>query len=258
MTTGSSTRPPSSSTTVNASPSGARCTSGSSAGAARPTPSTVPVGVSTPVLVRAARSRLVHDLGERGLVRDAGDQDRHVAGLLVRGRHRPVLGDGAHQQAERAPRTTPPPWTWSARTSHEIRRRISPGSRGSTRRTPTPRTTVQVARLGRGLAQLATQPRQVDVDGALGAAVRLLPDVGQQLPLRDHLARPRGQREQQVELLAGQLQRLAREGRRAGALVDDQVADPDRLRRRSRAPPDRRSTARIRAASWSVPNGLTT
>ena len=117
---------------------------------------------------------------------------------------------------------------------------------------------MEVARLGRGLAQLAPQPRQVDVDGPLGAAVRLLPDVGQQLALGDHLARPRGQGEQQVELLAGQLERLParvavreRSSMTSSPTRTGSVAVPG-------SPPVRRSTARIRAATWSVPNGLTT
>ena len=79
-----------------------------------------------------------------------------------------------------------------ARTSHEIRLRIRPLGAGSTSRTPDPADADQVARLGGRLAELATQPRQVDVDGPVGAAVRLLPDLGEQLALGDHLARPRG------------------------------------------------------------------
>src|SRR6476661_8852917 len=46
----------------------------------------------------------------------------------------------------------------------------------------------QVARLGGALAQLATQPRHVDVDGAVAAAVRLAPHLGQELALADDLA----------------------------------------------------------------------
>src|SRR4051812_34400982 len=65
---------------------------------------------------------------------------------------------------------------------------------------------VQVAGLGGGLAELAAQPRQVDVDGAVAAAVRLAPHLREQLTLRHHLAGSLGQREQQVELLAGQLE----------------------------------------------------
>ena len=144
-----------------------------------------------------------------------------------------------------------------ARTSHEIRLPHQAVGRDPTSRTPTPRTLMQVARLGRRLPELAAQPRQVDVDGPVGAAVRLPPNLGEQLALGDHLARPVGQGEQQVELLAGELERRSVECRGAGALVDDEVADPDRLAGRPAVPP-RRSTARIRAATWSAPNGLTT
>ena len=145
-----------------------------------------------------------------------------------------------------------------ARTSHEIRRRIRVRGSRVDQADPDPAHAWQVPRLGRRLAELAAQPRQVDVDGALGAAVRLLPHVGQQLALGDHLAGARRQRQQQVELLARQLQRLAGEGGRAGALVDDQLADADRLGAAPGRRRPRRSTARIRAATWSVPNGLTT
>ena len=131
------------------------------------------------------------------------------------------------------------------------------GRLGSDQADPDAADAVQVARLGRRLAELAAQPGQVDVDGAVGAAVRLPPHLGEQLALGHHLAGPLGQREQQVELLARELHRVAAEGHGARALVDDQVADADRLVASPWAPA-RRSTARTRAATWSVPNGLTT
>src|SRR3954469_16777529 len=88
---------------------------------------------------------------------------------------------------------------------------------------------VQVARLGRGLAELAPQPRQMDVDGALGA-LGLLPDVGQQVALADHDPWPLRQGQQQVELAPRERHGLPGQGDSAGRLVDHQVADPDRLR----------------------------
>src|SRR5690606_29014681 len=59
---------------------------------------------------------------------------------------------------------------------------------------------VHIARLLGGLAELASQPGQVDVDGLVRAAVRELPDLRQQLALADDLAGARGQVVQQVEL----------------------------------------------------------
>src|SRR5512139_1825936 len=79
---------------------------------------------------------------------------------------------------------------------------------------------VQVARLGGALAELSPQPRQVHVDGAVAAAVRLLPHLREQLALGEHLTGPRRQRHQEVELLAGQLQRTSGQGGRTGANVD--------------------------------------
>ena len=76
---------------------------------------------------------------------------------------------------------------------------------------------VQVAGLGGGLAELAAQPRQVDVDRLVGAAVGLAPHLGEQLAPGHHLGRAAGEVGEQVELEAGQLERLAVEGgRRAG------------------------------------------
>ncbi len=94
-----------------------------------------------------------------------------------------------------------------------------------------------------GLAELAAQPGQVDVDGAVGAAVRLLPDLGQQLALGDDLPRPGGQRQQQVELLAGQLQRPSGERRGARAAAST-TSSPTRIGAAGRPAPDRRGAAR--------------
>src|SRR5262249_38151067 len=88
---------------------------------------------------------------------------------------------------------------------------------------------LQVARLGCGLTKLATQPRQVYVDRAVGAAVVLLPHLGQQGPLADDLAGALGQSQQQVELTTGERELLSVEGRGTGRLVDEQVTYADRL-----------------------------
>ena len=86
---------------------------------------------------------------------------------------------------------------------------------------------VQVARRGGGLAELAAQPRQVDVDGAVRTAPGQLPDLAEQIALADDLAGAAGQREQQLELLAGQLDRTAVDGHLVAAGVDDEPADGD-------------------------------
>jgi hypothetical protein len=69
----------------------------------------------------------------------------------------------------------------------------------------------------------------VDVDGLVGAAVGLLPDLGEQHPLADDLARVLGEVHQQVELLAGQLERAAVETGLSGAFVDGKTPDDDWL-----------------------------
>ncbi len=96
-----------------------------------------------------------------------------------------------------------------------------------------PADALEIARLGRRLAELAAQPRQVHVDGPVGAAVGLLPHLDQQGALADDLAGALGERQQQVELPPGQLELLAGQGGGAGRLVDQQLADPDRLGRRA-------------------------
>ena len=91
-----------------------------------------------------------------------------------------------------------------------------------------PASAVQVTRLGCGFAKFAAQPGKVHVDGPVTAAVGLPPDLRQQVPLADHLTGALGQRQQQVELLAGQFQHPAVQRGRAGARVDDQATDLDR------------------------------
>src|SRR5665647_2468813 len=65
--------------------------------------------------------------------------------------------------------------------------------------------TVQVSRIRCGLAELASQPGQVHVDGPVASSVTLAPHVRQQLTFRDHLTRPLRQGEQEVKLLARQV-----------------------------------------------------
>jgi hypothetical protein len=84
---------------------------------------------------------------------------------------------------------------------------------------------VEVARFRGGLAELASQPGQVHVDGLVGTAQGLLPDLGQQLAAADHLARPTRQVREQVELEAGEIELVAAEGRDTPAGVDVQSAD---------------------------------
>jgi hypothetical protein len=86
---------------------------------------------------------------------------------------------------------------------------------------------VQVARLLRGLAELAAQPRQVDVDGLVRAAVGQLPDLGEQLAFAHDAAGAGGEVVQQVELAGRQLQGTAVDAGLPRARVDPQAADDD-------------------------------
>ena len=104
---------------------------------------------------------------------------------------------------------------------------------------------VQVARRARALAQLAAQPREVRVDRLLGAAVRLVPDLGEELLLGDDGAAVARQVEQEVELLAAQLERLTGERRGARRGIDHEVGDLDRGRAVAREPPQQRSDAGV-------------
>jgi hypothetical protein len=67
----------------------------------------------------------------------------------------------------------------------------------------------------------------VDVDGAVRAAVRLPPHLRQQLALGDDRPGPLGQGQQQVELLAGQVDRPAVQDHRPRLGVEDETADDD-------------------------------
>src|SRR6476661_9439340 len=86
---------------------------------------------------------------------------------------------------------------------------------------------VDVARVSRGLTELATQPGQVHVDRSVRATPGELPDLGEQVALGHYLARSPGQREQQVELLAGQIDRAPVDDNFSAAGVDRQAADRD-------------------------------
>src|SRR5690348_3841436 len=81
---------------------------------------------------------------------------------------------------------------------------------------------LQIACVLGGLAQLPPQPRQVNVDGLVAAAVRQLPHLGEQLLPADHLAFPGRQVMQERKLARGQVQLDAVEGRLARARVDPQ------------------------------------
>src|SRR6478672_11867854 len=83
----------------------------------------------------------------------------------------------------------------------------------------------QVARLGRRLAELAAQPREVHVDGLVRAAPRLAPHLDEQVALGDHLARALGQVGEQVELARRQLDLGAVEVHPPTGQVDRQPAD---------------------------------
>src|SRR5665811_225501 len=65
--------------------------------------------------------------------------------------------------------------------------------------------TVQVSRIRRGLAELASQPGEVNVDGPVASSITLTPDVRQQLSFCDYLTRPLRQGQQEVKLLARQV-----------------------------------------------------
>ena len=259
VTTGSSTRPPASSTTVNASPSRACRTSGSLA--RHPADPEDGAGLGEHGGAGdAARVDPVDDLGELALVADPGDQDRDAAGLLVGGRHRPVLGERAHQQAERHDEG-----------HHHGRGRgdDQPGDATAHRRLPPsagvdeayadPADAVQVARLGRGLAELATQPRQVHVDGPLGAAVRRRQTSASSSRLVTTSPGRAGQREQQVELLAAPAP-LARPSRLTVRARSSMTSSPTRTG--SAGAPARRPHVAAPPGSGRragrSPNGLTT
>nr|BFE73853.1 hypothetical protein GCM10020092_071540 [Actinoplanes digitatis] len=89
---------------------------------------------------------------------------------------------------------------------------------------------MQIAWRLRGLAELAAQPGQVHVDRLVRAAVRHLPNLGEQLPLRDHLPRAGREVVQQVELARREVQLRAVQRGRPGTGVDPQPADGDRGR----------------------------
>ena len=75
--------------------------------------------------------------------------------------------------------------------------------------------------------------------------------VAEQLALGHHLAGVGGQVGQQLELLGAQVERFAGQVHLVGRLVHHQLAHRHR-RPASAPPPARRSTARMRASSWSA------
>nr|BFE87897.1 hypothetical protein GCM10020093_104980 [Planobispora longispora] len=96
----------------------------------------------------------------------------------------------------------------------------------------------------------------MDVHGLVRAAVRDLPDVGEQLALADHLARPGRQVMEQVELPG--LRSSGAPSRVASRLRGSIRRPPTVTELSARLSPDRRSTARTRASIWAALNGLTT
>src|SRR5271165_4710877 len=62
----------------------------------------------------------------------------------------------------------------------------------------------QVTRVIGRLAQFAPQPGYVDVDSLVAAAVGLVPDLREELPLGHHPPRVSGEEVQQVEFLSAE------------------------------------------------------
>ena len=113
-----------------------------------------------------------------------------------------------------------------------------PPRHGTRSRKPTPRT----VSIQPGSPELPPQRGDVDVDRLRGAVPARLPDLGQQPLPADGGARIARERGQQLELLGRQLELAAAQGRAPGALVDLELADPQRTAgavERRRAPRDR-------------------
>src|ERR1035437_7809885 len=87
---------------------------------------------------------------------------------------------------------------------------------------------VQVARDRCRLAELAPQPGQVHVDGPVTSAVGLTPYVRQQLTFGDHLPGPLSQGQQEVELLARQVNGQLVKADLAGQRVDPETTHDQR------------------------------
>src|SRR5215469_3332964 len=86
---------------------------------------------------------------------------------------------------------------------------------------------VQVQRPLGVLAELAPEPGDMHVDGLIGAAIRHLPDVGQQISLGDYLAGSYRQVVQQVELPSGQIEWPTVEPRLVRLAIEPQPSDDD-------------------------------
>ena len=112
-------------------------------------------------------------------------------------------------------------------------------------------------RIESGPAELPAQLRDVDVDGARAARVAHAPDAVEQLVARDDDAGVLEQVREQVELLAGQLDGLARDADLARLRVEGDVADLEQLGA-ARSGSVRRRTALTRAASSRGENGFET
>src|ERR1039458_64221 len=100
--------------------------------------------------------------------------------------------------------------------------------------TAAPMDSTQVPRLCRRLAELAAQPRDVDVDGLVTAAVGLVPDIGEELSPGHDPPEVGCQVVQQVELLAAQKEVPISERGLTSGRVDPEGSDrdPQRLNRR--------------------------
>src|SRR5262249_57604175 len=79
----------------------------------------------------------------------------------------------------------------------------------------------------RRFSELAPEPGQMDVDGAVGPSVWLVPHLGQELALRHHGTGARGQVVQEVELDACQVERATVQARLSPAWIDLEAADDE-------------------------------
>jgi len=67
---------------------------------------------------------------------------------------------------------------------------------------------MDVSRLGCGLSELLSEPRKVHIDGLVGASVRLVPYLCQELALADHATGSFEEVDQQFELARREFERL--------------------------------------------------
>ena len=186
------------------------------------------------------------------LSREARNHRSDALRFLLTVAQRPVLRKGANEQAERNDerqddrrrcRGDEPP---NLATHDELRlRRGEPHANAPH--------AVQVPRLRGRLAQFAAQPRQVDVDRALRAAIRLTPDVGKNFLLAHDLPGALSKEPEKVKLLARQVNHRPVAGDYSAAWVDGQPGDRDRGRASlTRGSTQDRADARVelRNAEW--------